>query len=177
MIALIEVFKMKPTALAILIFVTATSTLANKKPSNADCKAYFIVVEQDAITVNLKMLGFNGPQQSWYSKHGGEFPGLCPVNGDATGKRVTLDQASEQYVDSIVGSAPLYEIGWEEHKEFVPDNNGGHYAFQSNGVLSRWDNAKQDFIPVAPIHNTNRTILSSSSTSLLKDGLKAIQSQ
>lgn len=74
-----------------------------------------------------------------------------------------------------MGNAPLYLIAWEEHRVFVPDEKGGHYAWSASGVLNRWDYGKKDFIPVMPLHNTNRTILTSSSTSLLKDGLKEIE--
>jgi len=137
-----------------------------------------VVVERDKeVTVNLAMIGLNRTQSKWYKDHGGEYPDLCLVNGDGSGNRVALDSASESYIDSIVGNAPVYSIAWEEHRRFVPDDNGGHYAWSSNGILSRWDDSKKDFVPVTPIHNTNRTILSSSSTSLLKDGLREIESR
>ena len=123
------------------------------------------------------MLGLNEHQKKWYEKHGGDFPCLCLVNGDATGRRLPLDSASETYITSVVGKSPLYSITWEEHKVFVPDQNGGHYAWSSNGVLSRWSDEKNDFVPIGPIHNRNKTIFSSSSTSLLKDALKQIGEQ
>jgi hypothetical protein len=154
----------------------AAETRASKHP-NSSCAAYFVVAEKDSTTVNLNMLGLSEPQQKWYKKHGGEFPSLCLVNGDASGKRVTQDEASEAYMNSVVGDAPLFLIAWEEHKVFVPDDNGGHYAWSANGTLSRWDKIKQDFVAVAPIHSTNRTIFTSASTSLLKDGLKEIESR
>jgi hypothetical protein len=156
----------------------SSGTFAHKHPPAGACKAYFVVTEKDEKTVNLNMLGLNETQAKWYKKHGGEFPSLCPVNGDPSGKRITLpDAASESYIDSIVGDAPLYFIAWEEHRLYVPDGNGGHYAWSANGILSRWDQSKQDFVSIAPIHNTNRTILSSSSVSMLKDGLQEIQSR
>ena len=116
---------LKIVALMLFVHTFALLSFGHQKPKNNECKAYFIVVEQDAVTVNLKMIGFNDPQQSWYAKHGGEFPGLCPVTGDATGKRMTLDAASQDHLESVVGTSPLFEIAWEEHKVFVPDTNGG----------------------------------------------------
>lgn len=163
------------TAAVLAILICPSIVFANKRPTNESCKVYFVVAEKDANTVDLNMVGLNGPQEKWYKKHGGEFPSLCLVNGDASGKRVTLDEASEAYVSSVVGTSPLYLIAWEEHKVFVPDDNGGHYSWSANGILSRWDESKKDFVPLAPIHSTNRTIFSSSSTSLLKDGLKEIE--
>jgi hypothetical protein len=50
-------------------------------------------------------------------------------------RRVTLEQSRGQYVDSVVVTAALYEIAWNEHKEFVPNTNGGHDAFQANGIF------------------------------------------
>jgi hypothetical protein len=157
--------------------VLAPGTAAKKHPPSNSCKAYFIVTEQDAATVNLAMIGLNEVQQKWYNKEGGEFPGLCVVNGNATGRRIPLDSGSETYINSVVGKAPLYSIAWEEHKDFVPDDSGGHYAWSANGILSRWNYETSDFVAIGPIHNENKTILSSSSTSLLKDGLKLIEEQ
>jgi hypothetical protein len=171
---------MKPTT-ALLAFLLVASTaavrLSSQHPANKACKTYFIVTEKDETTVNLNMIGLNEPQGKWYKKHAGEFPSICLVNGDASGKRVTVDGASESYIGSVVGDAPLYSIAWEEHKVFVPDDNGGHYAWSANGILSRWDQTKQDFVALAPIHSTNRTIFTSSSTSLLKDGLQEVQNR
>jgi hypothetical protein len=166
----------KVTVALLGILLTTSGALAKKHPPSTSCRAYFVVAEKDRITVNLTMVGLNGKQEKWYEQHGGEFPGLCLVNGNASGKRVTLDSlTSSDYLDSIVGTSPLYMIGWEEHLVFVPDDNGGHHAYSANGILSRWDKDKQDFIPIGPAHNTNRTIFSSASASLLKDGLKEIE--
>lgn len=162
---------------ALALFLLASSAIAKKHPPTNSCKAYFVVTEQDEVTVNLPMTGLNEAQQKWYDKEGGEFPGVCLVNGDATGRRVPVDSASESYVESIVGKAPLFSISWEEHKVFIPDDNGGHYAWSANGILSRWSDEKNDFVAIGPIHNKNKTIFSSSSTSLLKDGLKQIEEQ
>jgi hypothetical protein len=165
----------------LLVVAMCLTSAAKEKNRPADphspaCKAYFVVSEQDAVTVSLPMVGLNGKQADWYRKHGGEFPTLCLVNADASGKRVVANDSNafDSYLDSVVGSSPLYLIAWEEHRIVVPDDSGGHYAWSSNGVLSRWDHDKKDFLAVSPIHNTNRTIYSSSSVSLLKDGLKEI---
>lgn len=164
---------------SLVVCLVAVSTFAKPK-SPAPCKVYFIVGEQDyEATVSLPMIGLNRPQSNWYKKHGDQFAGICLANLDNTGKRVVLNEASEAVLDKIVGDAPLYAIAWEEHRVYVPDGNGGHYAWSANGILSVWDraanNGKGALTPIAPIHNTNRTILSSSSTSLLKDALKEIQ--
>jgi hypothetical protein len=126
------------------------------------------------------MVGLNKQQSDWYQKEGDqkEFAGVCFVNASASGDRVPLESISEDYINRIVGASPLYEITWEQHLVFVPDKNGGHYAYSSNGTLSRWDDTKPDggtFVPVGPAHNTNRTILSSPSVSLLKDVIKQIR--
>jgi hypothetical protein len=154
---------------------------ASARPEpQSPCKVYFVAAEQDEeVTVNLQMVGLNEHQSDWYKKHGDQFAGICPADLDPTGKRVVLDEASESQLQSIVGDAPLYGIVWEEHRVFVPDTNGGHYAWSANGILSVWDratnNGKGALTPIGPIHNTNKTIFSSSSTSLLKDALKEIQ--
>jgi hypothetical protein len=168
---------MKTMMRLMLVFGVTMIAGATARANNANtaCKTYFVVAEKDSNTVDLNMIGLTEAQQSWYNKHGKDFPSLCIVNGDASGKRITLDGASEAYVLSVIGSLPVYLIAWEEHKVFVPDNKGGHYAWSANGILSRWDRDKQDFVAVTPIHNTNHTIFSASDTSLLKAGLKEIE--
>jgi hypothetical protein len=169
---------MKKLILCAPVFAMLASPGAAKKhPPTNSCNAYFIVTEQDAVTVNLPMIGLNEAQQKWYDKKGGQFPGLCLVNGNGTGGRIPLDSGNETYINSVVGKAPLYSIAWEEHKEFVPDDSGGHYAWSANGILSRWNYDLKDFVAIGPVHNENKTILSSSSTSMLKDGLKEIEGQ
>lgn len=163
-------------AVALLLFGFAEMAVT-KPVEKAPCKAFFMVIEQDEMTVNLRMVGLNKQQNDWYQKEGDlkEFAGVCLVNASASGERVPLESISEDHINRIVGASPLYEITWEEHRVFVPDNNG---AFSSNGTLSRWDDTKPDggtFVPVGPVHNTNRTILSSSSVSLLKDAIKEIR--
>jgi len=126
------------------------------------------------------MVGLTKPQAEWWGKHGArETPGICLVNGNSTGERVTLESSDEVYIDGMVKSAPLYSVAWGEERIFVPDNSGGHYAFSAHGILSVWkpsaDEGKGDFVAVCPIANSNRTILSSASLSLLKDALEEIK--
>lgn len=166
-------------ALSLWLFGIANVAGAGSK-DKATCQAFFVAVEQDEATVSLKMAGLNKPQGDWYKKSGnqGEFAGVCIVNANETGERVPLESGSEQYMSRIVGDSPLYLVSWEEHRVFVPDDQGGHYAFRANGILSKWDARKpngQNFVAVGPVHNTNRTILSSSSVSLLKDAIKQIR--
>lgn len=47
--------------------------------------------------------------------------------------------------------------------------------YMAEGILQRWDQKTQSLIPVLPIHNHNRTVFTSASTSLLKSGLAAIK--
>ena len=167
---------------ALLICATALGAVpcvaARPKQSNI-CKVYFTVVEHDEQTSNLNMVGLTAPQKSWWEKHGPkDSPGLCFISGNASGERVTTESADETYIEKTVGSAPLYSISWEEHRLFVPDDNGGHYAWSAQGIISIYDatadNGKGDLVAVAPVHNTNRTILSSSGASLLKDAIGEI---
>ncbi len=163
-----------------LLLVSIAGVAGAGSKDTAPCRVYFVAVEQDEVTVNLKMVGLNKPQNDWYRKNGNqkEFAGVCLVNANETGERVALESGSEEHISRIVGDSPLYLVSWEEHRVFVPDNQGGHYAFSANGTLSKWDNSKpngQNFVPVGPVHNTNRTILSSSSLSLLKDAIKQIR--
>lgn len=155
--------------------VESSSRAAVAQPKvKGPCKVFFIAVEQDAITVNLRMVGLNKSQNDWYRKNQKDFAGVCLVHANQSNERVPLESLSEDYINSIVGDSSLYLIAWEQHRVFVPDSDGGHYAYSANGTLSRWENGKK-FIPAGPVHNTNRTILSNSSVSLLKDAIKDIQ--
>jgi hypothetical protein len=51
----------------------------------------------------------------------------------------------------------------------------GHRATVADGVVSLWDRSGEKFISVFPVHNRNRTVLTSASTSMLKDALEAIK--
>jgi hypothetical protein len=166
-------------AAALLSFGVAGVALTGSEGA-PPCKVFFVAVEQDELTVQLRMVGLNKKQGDWYKQNGShkEFSGICLANANESGERVPLEAGSEEYLSRTVGNSPLYLIAWEEHKVFVPDDQGGHYAFSANGTLSKWDNTKSDggrFVPVGPVHNTNRTILSSSSVSLLKDALREIR--
>ena len=165
--------------LSLLLFGIAGVAGAGSK-DKAPCKGFFVAVEQDEVTVNLKMVGLNKPQNDWYRKYGDqkEFAGVCLVNANETGERVPYESASEEYMSRIVGDSPLYLILWEEHRVFVPDAQGGHYAFSANGTVSRWEEAKpdgRDLVPVGPVHNSNRIIFSSASVSLLEEAIKLIR--
>lgn len=149
------------------------------KTDPAACRSYLVMVEQDQVTVNMQMTGLNGPQREWYSKDGDrkEYSGVCYLDADSTGRRVPIEVATQSgYMDKEAESSPLYVVFWEEHSVLVPDNTGGHYALSSNGTLMKYDPTwKDSFRPIGPVHNTNRTILSSSSVSLLKDAIKQIR--
>ena len=173
---------MKKVAAVILLFVGCAVVLIGKPKDQAPCKVFFVLVEQDEVTVNLKMVGLNKQQSSWYKKEGNQkdYAGVCIVHANESGEQIALESGSEEYINRTVGDSPLYLVAWEEHKVFVPDTKGGHYAYSANGTLSKWrsDNTKPDggsFVPVGPVHQTNRTILSSSSVSLLKYAIREIR--
>jgi hypothetical protein len=176
-----EISEVKKAALGLVLLAGAWPSLAaDAGKGKTPCKAYFIPVEQDSLTVNLMMVGLNGPQADWYRKNGNqkEFSGVCAVNANESGKPVALESISEKYMERIIGDAPLYMILWEEHRVFVPDNYSGHYAFSANGTLSRWNGQSGNdgkFVPLGPVHDQNRTIFSSSSLSMLKDAIKQIR--
>ena len=160
-----------------ILFVPPVS-FAKNNPQQ-ECKVYFTIVEHDEETSNLNMVGLNHSQQEWFEKNREkEAPGICLVNGDATGMRVTLESSDEKYAEQIVGTKPFYSIAWEEHQIYVPVGNSGHYAYIATGILSIWtpsaNKGDGDFVTLSPVHSTNRTIFSSSSVSLLKDALKYI---
>jgi len=54
-------------------------------------------------------------------------------------------------------------------------HSGTKRYYVAAGTLQRWDKKTQAFIPVGPLHNHNRTVFTSASTSLLKDGLDAVR--
>lgn len=164
----------------VCLIVVSTPCLALHPKTEAQCKVYFAVVEHDEQTSNLNMTGLTAPQKKWWEKHGAnESPGICLLNGDSSGERITAESSDDSYVKRIIGSAPLYSIAWEEHRISVPDNDGGHYAFSAHGILSIYDpkanNGTGDFKAITPIHDTNHTIFSSSATSLLKEAIGEIK--
>jgi hypothetical protein len=142
------------------------------------CKAYFVITEQDYETSNLNMAGFNKPQEKWWGKNAKKTPEICYLDANPKGGQVPLDSLSNSFVDSNK-NLPIYAITWGETKYFVPDNNGGHNAYDARGVLSIWapaaDSGKGNFVTIGPVHNTNRTILSSSAISMLKEALNEIK--
>jgi hypothetical protein len=52
--------------------------------------------------------------------------------------------------------------------------SGTKRYYVAQGLLQRWDGKTQKLVPVSPLHNHNRTVFTSASTSLLKDGLDAV---
>ena len=73
---------------------------------------------------------------------------------------------------------PVYVVQWRLTQVFVPDNNGGHYGYNASGVLSRLgSDANGNLIPIGPVHDTSRTILSDPTISLLKAVIKQIKEQ
>lgn len=85
--------------LAAMLLLTGPA-LAKKKEAAA-CSVYFLVVENDEITVQVPITWLNKPQASWYEKHGDrdKFAGICYVS-----------KATDAPAD-----APLYAVVWGEH--------------------------------------------------------------
>jgi hypothetical protein len=170
--------QMKMTlAVIVLALLSAVGASAHKDKPVTPCTAYFMVVEQDAATVNLALTGLNGPQADWYNKQ--KNMSICFLSADASGRgrRVVADKDDStfnSYVDSKVGSTPLYIIVWANQLLY---NRAGNAYYDASGTLNLWDTKKQDFVPVGPIHNTNATIFTSSSASLLKAGIAEIAHQ
>jgi len=57
-------FTLNRVATSLLLFGIAGVAGAGSK-DKAPCKAFFVAVEQDEATVNLKMAGLNKPQNGW----------------------------------------------------------------------------------------------------------------
>jgi hypothetical protein len=176
---------MRSTTLALLLLSCVFPVFASHHSANP-CKAYFIAVECDEETVNLKMVGLNKAQENWYRKEGNEkdYAGVCladvpdSVGTQSPWESFVASTANGAYFTNTVKDAPLYLISWEEHTIFIPDTKGGHTAYSANGIISLFD-LRDDgkLVTVAPVHATNRTIFSSSSTSLLKAAIKQIKAK
>ncbi len=178
--------KLKAMAgLAATFLLSGPAVAKQKEP--APCVVYFAVVENDEVTVRLSMVGLNKPQGSWYEKHGDrdKFAGICYVA-----------KASDAPAD-----APLYAVVWGEHLMSRPytftyqtqeqvsggegtvsvphTNSGVSRYYVADGWLAVWDQkaneGKGTFVPIAPLHNHNRTKFTSASTSLLKDAMEQIR--
>jgi hypothetical protein len=157
-----------------LLALLSTTAFAAKKDA-ATCTAYLLPVEQDQATMNLKMSGLNDTQEHWYRKDGNkkQYEGVCIINADQTGKRIPITDDIDDpnhYLETVTGNKPIYVLGWEEHLIFIPNQGGGgHNAYSANGILYTINFAGGGSLkPLAPVHDTNRTILTSSSVSLLK---------
>jgi PEGA domain len=53
--------------------------------------------------------------------------------------------------------------------------SGTKYWYDAGGTLSTWDSGSQKFVTLSPLHNHNRTVVTSASTSLLKDAMDQIK--
>src|SRR5437867_1354028 len=85
-------------AVAVSLLVLNCAALALPK-SKAPCKVFFVVVEQDAGTLNLKMVGLNKNQNEWYRKDDELSKGVCLRNPDQSGEQIALESVSEDYLD------------------------------------------------------------------------------
>jgi hypothetical protein len=168
-------------ALALLLCCSNALTGQTPQPSAlpAYCESFLMMVEQDAITSDLAMTGLTDGQINWIrkSQNKDEVQGICPFPFDSKNKRVpaTLIQDPDP---SQLGARPMYVVRWKQEKSYVPDNGGGHFAISASGILYRMDmSGDGKLIPIGPVHDSNHTILTDSTVSLLKYVLKEIKSQ
>src|SRR6266567_6226311 len=165
------------------ILLCCSTVLAGAATQSVDlpgyCESFLMMVEQDGVTSDLAMTGLTKAQIDWIRKNQDkpEVRGICPYPFDPKNKRVpaTLVQVP---APPELGARPLYVVRWKQEKSFVPDGNGGHFAIVSSGILYRMDmSGDGKLLPMGPVHDTNRTILTDSSVSLLKYVLKQIKEQ
>jgi hypothetical protein len=138
-----------------------------------------MMVEQDGITSDLAMTGLTNAQIDWIRKNQNkpEVRGICPFPFDSKNKRVPATLVQDP-APTELGARPLYVVRWKQERSFVPDGSGGHFAIVSSGILYRMDmSGDGKLVPIGPVHDTNRTILTDSSVSLLKYVLRHIKEQ
>jgi hypothetical protein len=168
---------MKRAILSCLIVCAATvAGLAKPKPK-PPCKVYVVVEEQDMLTDALPMDGLNKPQHDWYKKHGeqGEYAGVCVVGWEYQETRENFFKHNSL---PTPGSAPVYAVLWSAKLVNSLYEGTTRQNYVASGRLEVFDptanQGKGDFVPIGPLHNTNRWRFTSSSVSLLKAGLEWI---
>jgi hypothetical protein len=172
-----------PRLIALALLVCASTMLAGQI-SQSDalpsyCESFLMMVEQDGATSDLAMTGLTDNQIDWIRKNQNkdEVRGICPFPFDSKNKRVPATLVKDPN-EAQLGSKLVHVVKWKQEKTLVPDNNGGHFAIVASGILYRMDmSGEGKLIPIGPVHDTNRTILSDSSVSLMKYVLKQIKSQ
>jgi hypothetical protein len=91
------------------------------------------------------------------------------ANGTVSGTATDNNGNTTEVQGSTTTTVPV------EHQ-----TSGVKHYFVADGFLAVWNpssnKGKGSFVPARPLHNHNRTIFTSASTSLLKDGLEQISS-
>ena len=131
------------------------------------------------MTSDLAMTELTEGQIDWIRKnqHKSEVIGICPFSFDRTNKRISATLVKDPDPAAINGK-PMYVVRWKQEKAFVPDSNGGHYAIVASGILYRMDmGGGGNLVPIGPVHDTNHTIFTDSTVSLLKNVLKQVKDQ
>lgn len=135
----------------------------------------------------------------------GKFAGICYWDLTGRESQLSLAEFLSKEKSGAIQEpdAPFYVIAWGEslvtqpyvgsrRTQTVTEDNSNNtsrtitvpvtetYAgtkryYVAEGILQRWDVKTKSLIPVSPIHNRNRTVFTSASTSLLKSGLEAIK--
>jgi hypothetical protein len=163
--------------IAALLLMTAITAFAKIK-APLKCDSYFTMVQQDDSTENLAMAGLTQSQLKWYDKHSSDktYTGVCVLLPNNTGQRIPAERLKNSKMPEPEPGKPVYVIGWHLSKGFVPDNNGGHYAYYATGVLSLLgSDPNGNLIPIGPVRDTSKTIFSDPTISLLKAVIKQIK--
>jgi hypothetical protein len=167
--------------LCLFLLLATLSAYANdiNQADTSICDSFLMMVEQDGVTSDLAMTGLTEGQIGWIRKNQkkSEVVGICPFPFDPTNKRIPATLVKDPD-PSALNVKPIYVVRWKQEKTFVPDNKGGHYAIVASGILYRMDmGGSGNLIPIGPVHDTNRTIYTDSTVSLLKNVLKQVKDQ
>ncbi len=153
------------------ILLCCSTVLAGAATQSVDlpgyCESFLMMVEQDGVTSDLAMTGLTKAQIDWIRKNQDkpEVRGICPYPFDPKNKRVPATLVQDPAPPEL-GARPLYVVRWKQEK------------IVSSGILYRMDmSGDGKLLPMGPVHDTNRTILTDSSVSLLKYVLKQIKEQ
>ncbi len=181
-----------------------TPAAAKRKEPN-QCVVFFSVVENDATTVGLSITALNEPQSNWYKKHGnrGKLTGICysktadspggaPLYLIAWGEHLVSEPYTYTYktteTETSNTNGTVYDSDGDSSQvqgtttTDVPvyhTQSGVKRYYVADGRLSIWDDTTDDgkgsFVPFAPLHNHNRSVFTSASTSLLKNAIQIIR--
>jgi PDZ domain/PEGA domain len=190
---------LKPIGCLATLLLAVGKIGANEQP--APCVVYFSVLENDEVNVHRSALKMNEPQTSWYEKYGNQdkYAGICYVENGAHapadeplyaivwGEHLVSEPYTYSYeatarINGDVNSTITDQNGnTGTTSASVPvnhSNSGTKESYVTDGWLAVWNpltsEGKGSFVPLAPLHNHNRTDLTLASTSLLKEAMEQI---